>query len=446
MLEALSEKLIGVLKKLEGKGRLTGEDVDAALREVRLALLEADVNFKVVKQFVSNVRERCLTSEVLETLTPVQQVIKVVHDEITSILGGGEQELASPEQKPGVIMLAGIQGSGKTTTAAKLSLHLRRAEQSSLMVAADLQRPAAVDQLVALGNQLSIPVYKQDVSSNPVDVCSRGLKQGRESGVDWVIVDTAGRLEVDDHLMKELSSISRAIRPTESLLVVDAMTGQDAVNVAEEFQDRIGLTGLVLTKMDGDARGGAALSITSVTGIPIKYIGTGEKADGLETFHPDRLASRILGMGDVKTLVEKARMTVDEAKAREMEKKILTATFTLEDFLDQLYQIKEMGPIDQILDMIPGSGVLKGKISADDVDEAQLKKTEAIILSMTSEERQNPNIIGGGRKKRICRGSGTLPQDVNHLLNQFRQMQKLMKMMASGKGRLPRKEFAQFFR
>ncbi|MCH8086557.1 MAG: signal recognition particle protein [Chloroflexi bacterium] len=446
MLEILSEKIAAVLKKLEGKGRLTEESVDAGLREVRLALLEADVNFKVVKQFVSKIRERCITAEVLDSLTPAQQVAAIIHEELTAILGGGDHELETPEERPGVIMLVGLQGSGKTTTAAKLALHLRRSEQASIMVAADLQRPAAVKQLEILGKQLNIPVYSEDVSSNPVDVSSRGVKQAKEQQVDWVIVDTAGRLNIDEELMDELSKIKRAISPSEALLVVDAMTGQDAVRAAEEFHRRVGLTGLILTKMDGDARGGAALSISSVTGLPIKFIGVGEKADALEAFHPDRLASRILGMGDIQTLAEKARQGIDEEKAREMERKFRTATFTLEDFLEQMHQLREMGPLSQILDMIPGAGLLKGKISAEDLDEDQLKKTEAMILSMTPEERQNPGMIGGSRKRRICKGSGTLPQDVNQLLNQFRQMQKLMKVMAGGKGRLPRQELTRIFR
>ena len=446
MLEILSEKIAAVLKKLEGKGRLTEESVDAGLREVRLALLEADVNFKVVKQFVSKIRERCITAEVLDSLTPAQQVAAIIHEELTAILGGGDHELETPEERPGVIMLVGLQGSGKTTTAAKLALHLRRSEQASIMVAADLQRPAAVKQLEILGKQLNIPVYSEDVSSNPVDVSSRGVKQAKEQQVDWVIVDTAGRLNIDEELMDELSKIKRAISPSEALLVVDAMTGQDAVRAAEEFHRRVGLTGLILTKMDGDARGGAALSISSVTGLPIKFIGVGEKADALEAFHPDRLASRILGMGDIQTLAEKARQGIDEEKAREMERKFRTATFTLEDFLEQMHQLREMGPLNQILDMIPGAGLLKGKISAEDLNEDQLKKTEAMILSMTPEERQNPGMIGGSRKRRICRGSGTLPQDVNQLLNQFRQMQKLMKVMAGGKGRLPRQELTRIFR
>ena len=446
MLEILSEKITNVLKKLEGRGRLTEEVVDAALREVRLALLEADVNFKVVKQFVSKVRERCLDIEVMEHLTAGQQVVKIVNEEMTGILGGGARELEPAGRQPAVIMLAGLQGSGKTTTAAKLALHLRREKQSAMMIAADLQRPAAVDQLLTLGKQLNIPVYSEGVDSNPVDVCSRGLKEAKEEGVDWVIADTAGRLHIDSDLMKELSAIKKVLSPEEVLLVVDAMTGQDAVMAAEHFNQEIALTGLILTKLDGDARGGAALSITSITGVPIKFIGIGEKADALEQFHPDRLASRILGMGDVLTLVEKAQKGVDEDKARELERKLRNATFTLEDFLEQLYQVKQMGPLGQLLDMVPGAGALKGKLSPEDLDEGALIKAEAVIQSMTPEERSNPAIIGGSRKKRICRGSGTLPQDVNQLLNQFRQMQKMMKMMAGGKMKMSSGQMANLLR
>ena len=446
MLEILSEKITNVLKKLEGRGRLTEEVVDAALREVRLALLEADVNFKVVKQFVANVRERCLDIEVMEHLTAGQQVVKIVNEEMTGILGGGASELEPAGRQPAVIMLAGLQGSGKTTTAAKLALHLRREKQSAMMIAADLQRPAAVDQLLTLGKQLNIPVYSEGADANPVDVCSRGLKEAKEEGVDWVIADTAGRLHIDSDLMKELSAIKKVLSPEEVLLVVDAMTGQDAVMAAEHFNQEIALTGLILTKLDGDARGGAALSITSITGVPIKFIGIGEKADALEQFHPDRLASRILGMGDVLTLVEKAQKGVDEDKARELERKLRNATFTLEDFLEQLYQVKQMGPLGQLLDMVPGAGALKGKLSAEDLDEGALIKSEAIIQSMTPEERSNPAIIGGSRKKRICRGSGTLPQDVNQLLNQFRQMQKMMKMMAGGKMKMSSGQMANLLR
>ena len=340
----------------------------------------------------------------------------------------------------------GLQGSGKTTTAAKLALQLRRDGKSALLVAADLQRPAAIDQLVSLGKQLSVPVYSEPPDSDPIDVSKHGLQEARDQGVDWVIVDTAGRLNIDDDLMEQLSLIKKAVSPTESLLVVDSMTGQEAVSVAEEFNKRIGLTGLILTKMDGDARGGAALSVTSVTGVPIKFIGVGEKADALVPYHPDRLASRILGMGDVQTLVEKAKLSMDEARAREMERKMRNATFTLEDFLEQMHQLREMGGLGQVLDMIPGFGRLKNRIGPGDLDDDKLNKTEAIILSMTPEERQNPSLIGGSRKRRICKGSGTLPQDVNQLLNQFRQMQKMMKAMSGTKSRLRGQQMAQLFR
>ena len=446
MLESLTEKLTSILKRLEGKARLTEEIINEALREVRLALLEADVNFKVVKTFVSTVKERCLTAEVLEAITPSQQVLAIVHEELTNILGSESHGLESADTTPGVILLAGLQGSGKTTTAAKLALQLRRDGKSALLVAADLQRPAAIDQLVSLGKQLSVPVYSEPPDSDPIDVSKHGLQEARDQGVDWVIVDTAGRLNIDDDLMEQLFLIKKAVSPTESLLVVDSMTGQEAVSVAEEFNKRIGLTGLILTKMDGDARGGAALSVTSVTGVPIKFIGVGEKADALVPYHPDRLASRILGMGDVQTFVEKAKLSMDEARAREMERKMRNATFTLEDFLEQMHQLREMGGLGQVLDMIPGFGRLKNRIGPGDLDDDKLNKTEAIILSMTPEERQNPGLIGGSRKRRICKGSGTLPQDVNQLLNQFRQMQKMMKAMSGTKSRLRGQQMAQLFR
>lgn len=446
MLESLTEKITGVLERLSGKARLTEETINEALREVRLALLEADVNFKVAKTFVARVKERCLTAEVLDALTPSQQVLTIVHEELTNILGAEGHDLETPNDSPGVIILAGLQGSGKTTTAAKLALQLRRDGKSALMVAADLQRPAAIDQLISLGRQLSVPVYSEPSDSDPVDVARNGLREARSQGVDWAIVDTAGRLNIDDELMGELSQIKKAVSPDDALLVVDSMTGQEAVSVAEEFNKRIGLTGLILTKMDGDARGGAALSVTSVTGVPIKFIGVGEKADALEPYHPDRLASRILGMGDVQTLVEKAKSSMDEARAREMERKMRNATFTLEDFLEQMHQLRDMGGLGQVLDMIPGIGKFKNRLGPGDIDDDKLKKTEAIILSMTPEERRNPQMIGGSRKRRICRGSGTMPQDVNQLLNQFRQMQKMMKAMAGSKPRMRGQQLAQLFR
>jgi len=446
MFESLSEKLGAVFKRLEGKGRITEADMDAALREVRLALLEADVNFKVVKDFIAQIRERCLGAEVMESLTPGQQVIKVVCDELTAILGGAEKKLDRKEKPPTVIMLTGIQGSGKTTTAAKLALHFKKSRQSSLMVAADLQRPAAVDQLVILGKQLDLPVHSEGTSSQPTVVCANALKKAKELGTEWVIVDTAGRLHIDEGLMEELTKLKSVLEPTESLMVVDAMTGQDAVTSAQEFHSRIGLTGLILAKMDGDARGGAALSITSVTGVPVKFIGTGEKVDGLEVFHPDRLASRILGMGDVLSLVEKAEATFNEARTKELESKMLSATFDLEDFLEQLQQVKSMGPLSQVMEMIPGFSALSRRMSGLNVEDNQLKKIEAIIYSMTPEERHKPSIVGGSRRKRIARGSGVRPQDINQLLNQFRQMQKFMKQVALGKGRLSEKGLSKLFR
>ena len=433
MFEILSEKLSGVLGRLGNKGRLTEKDVDVALREVRLALLEADVNFRVAKDFVARVRERALGEDVLRSLSPGQQVVKIVHDELTRILGGGAHKIKPGSQIPSVLMLVGLQGSGKTTTAAKLALHLRRAGQKSMLIAADLRRPAAVDQLVTLGKQLEIPVYQEGASSTAVKVAGNGLKRARELGVVWAILDTGGRLHIDDELMKELEEIGSAASPTETLLVVDAMTGQDAVNSARDFHERVGLTGLIMTKLDGDARGGAALSITSVTGVPIKFIGVGEKADALEPFYPDRLASRILGMGDVLSLIEKAQDSFDREDARRMEQKMRKASFDLEDFLQQLQQLKKMGSFSQILDMMPGTSFLKKRMPAQDLDGAHLKKVEAIIYSMTPQERRNPKIINGSRRRRISMGSGTTPQDINQLLNQFKQMQRMMKQMASGK-------------
>lgn len=434
MFEILSDKLQNVFKRLSGKGTLTEEDVDEALREVRLALLEADVNFKVVRGFIASIRERALGSDVLQSLTPAQQVIKIVNEELVAILGGGESRLSQASQPPTVVMLVGLQGSGKTTTAAKLALHLRRTGQYPLLVAADLRRPAAVAQLVTLGKQLDIPVHSEGTSVKSVTVCANSLKRAEELAASWVIVDTGGRLHVDEAMMGELAELQRVLSPTEVLLVADAMTGQDAVRAAEEFNVRVGLTGFILTKMDGDARGGAALSIRAVTGVPIKFIGTGEKVDAWEPFYPDRLASRILGMGDMLTLIEKAEEAFDQEKAREFEKKVRAAAFDLEDFLEQLHQVKNMGPLSQIIDMIPGLSSIGRQLPASALDDKQIKKVEAIILSMTPEERHNPDIIDGSRRRRIARGSGTGPQDVNRLLKQFRQTQKLMKTMTSGYG------------
>ena len=429
MFESLSDKLSIVFKKLSGKGKLTEKDVDEALREVRLALLEADVNFKVVKDFVSRVKERAIGTGVLESLSPAQQVIKVVNEELIVILGGGQQKLKHAAQPPTVILLVGLQGAGKTTTAAKLALHLRRNGQRPLMVAADPYRPAAREQLITLGKQLDIPVYNE--GGSVVTACINALKRAKEIAASTVIVDTAGRLHIDSELMNELEQLNKNLHPTEVLLVADAMTGQEAVKIAQEFHKTVGLTGVILTKMDGDARGGAALSIASVAGVPIKFIGIGEKTDALEPFHPDRMASRILGMGDVISLIEKAESASDMRQKQELERKIKHGSFDLQDFLEQLQQLRKMGPLNQIMELIPGFSGVARKLPAG-LDEKQPKKIEAIILSMTSEERHNPTIIDGSRRRRIARGSGTTPQDVNQLLNQYRQMQKLMKQLGQG--------------
>ncbi len=434
MFETLSDKLQAVFSRLGNKGRLTEKDVDDALREVRLALLEADVNFRVARDFVARVREQALSEEVLKSLSPGQQVVKITNDELTSILGGGVSGLTTAAQPPSVILMIGLNGSGKTTSSAKLARYLKGSGQLPVLVAADLRRPAAIEQLETLGRQVDVEVHKGDVSKPAAEVALEGVKRAAELEAMWAIVDTGGRFQIDDELMSELEEVKSAVSPTETLLVVDAMTGQDAVNAAGEFHDRIGLTGLVLTKLDGDARGGAALSVVSVTGVPIKFLGTGERVDALEQFHSDRLASRILGMGDMLTLIEKAQNTVDEDQAAELEKKIRQATFNLEDFLGQLQQLKQMGPISQILEMVPGMSSVAGRIPEGELGEDQIKKVEAVIRSMTPEERRRPEIIGGSRRRRIAKGSGTTPQDINRLLNQFRQMQKLMRQMASGKG------------
>ena len=436
MFEALTEKLNSVFSRLGGKGRLTEKDIDEALKEVRLALLEADVNFRVARDLVARVREGAMGHQVLTGVNPGAQVIKIVSDELTAILTAGDHRLNAAPQLPTVVMLVGLQGSGKTTTAAKLALQLRRSSrQSALLVAADLRRPAAIDQLEALGRQLEVPVYQEGASSTPDRVAANGVARARERGLHWVIVDTGGRLHIDDDLMAELQAVKDAVQPRETLLVVDAMTGQDAVQAAQGFHERVSLTGLVLTKMDGDARGGAALSVSSVTGVPIKFIGVGEKADALEPFYPDRLASRILGMGDVVSLVERAQDVIDTKQAQEMERKLRRATFDLQDFLEQLGAVKRMGPLSQVLEMLPGFSQLKGRLSQDEMDGAQMRKVEAIVLSMTPQERHSPEVLNGSRRRRIARGSGTTVQDVNQLLNQFRQMQKMMKQLSRNQGR-----------
>lgn len=444
MFDALSSRLTDVLGRLGNKGRLTEKDVDAALREVRMALLEADVNFRVAKHLVAAIKARALDTDLFKSITPGQHVVKITHEELTRVLGGGIRKLEPGPTRPAKILMVGLNGSGKTTTSAKLARSLKQSGQQPLLVAADLVRPAAIDQLKALGDQIEVPVYATDAKGSPpdvappdvtpVDVAKDGVAEATRLGLAWVIVDTAGRFQIDDDLMKELRRVKDKVKPDETLLVVDAMTGQEAVNVAQTFHDLIGLTGLVLTKLDGDARGGAALSITAVTGVPIKYIGTGERTDALEPFHPDRLASRILGMGDVLSLVEKAQATFDVEQAQTLEKKMRQATFDLEDFLGQLQSLRNMGPLSQVMDMIPGMGSLKGKMAGADLDESHLGKIEAVIRSMTPGERRRPETINGSRRRRIAAGSGTTPQDVNQLLNQFRQTQKLMKQMASGKG------------
>ena len=430
MFEILSDKLGAVFKRLSSKGKLTEKDVDEALREVRLALLEADVNFKVVKDFLARVRERAVGVEVLESLMPAHQVIKIVNEELVAILGGGQQKLGHAAQPPTLILMVGLQGSGKTTTSAKLALHLRKGGQRPLMVAADPYRPAAKEQLITLGKQLEIPVHWEGDST--VAICANAMKRAKEIAASVVIIDTAGRLHIDEELMRELKELGKRLSPTEILLVADAMTGQEAVRIAEEFNAAVGLSGVILTKMDGDARGGAALSITSVSGVPIKFVGTGEKTDALEPFHPDRMASRILGMGDMLSFIEKTEAATDAQKRQDLEHKIRHGTFDLEDFLEQLQQIRKMGPISQLMEMVPGMSALSRKLPQDG-DEKQLKKTEAMIFSMTPDERHNPNIIDGSRRRRIARGSGTTPQDVNQLLNQHRQVQKLMKQLGRGK-------------
>ncbi len=418
---------------MTGKGKLTEKDIDEALRQVRLALLEADVNFKVVKDFLAKVRERSLDAAVMQSLTPGQMMIKIVNEELVKILGGSQSTLNYGGHAPHIAMLVGLQGSGKTTTAAKLALNLRHAGQSPLLVAADTRRPAAIEQLTVLGKQLNIPVYSEGTSSTPLAICKNAVQEAKDHAASWLILDTGGRLHIDDELMKELSDIKAATQPGEVLLVVDAMTGQDAVRVAEEFNAKVGLTGLILTKMDGDARGGAALSIKSVAGLPIKFIGVGEKTDALEPFYPERMASRILGMGDMLTLIEKAEKVFDEKKSKDLEKKIKSASFDLEDFLDQLKQLQKMGPLSHLADMIPGFSSISKRFPQAQVDEKQMKHVEAIILSMTREERRSPGIIDGKRRRRIAQGSGATIQQVNQLLNQFGEMQKLMRQFSSGK-------------
>lgn len=446
MFSSLGDRLQGVLSRLKGKGKLSEKDVEAALREVRLALLEADVNFKVAREFVGKVKERAVGSEVLESLTPGQQVVKIVFEELCDLMGGQQVplRLKSRQGEPAVLLLAGLQGSGKTTSAAKLAVHLKRQGRRPLMVACDVYRPAAIKQLQVLGQQIQVPVYAEEGNPDPVAIASAAMDHAKAHHNDIVIVDTAGRLHIDDELMDEISALRELLDPDEILLVVDAMTGQEAVNVAKSFDERLELDGVILTKLDGDARGGAALSVKAVTGKPIKFTGVGEKTDALEPFHPDRMARRILGMGDVLSLIEKAEQTMDEAARQRMADRLRTAQFDLEDFLEQLRQVRSMGPIDQLLGMIPGFANVK-QLKGLQIDESELNRVEAVIQSMTPKERQNPEIIDGSRRRRIAAGSGTRVQDVNRLLKQFDQTKKMMKQIGGlekkakkGKGRLGR--------
>ncbi len=430
----LAEKLQITLKKLKGKGKLSEKDVQNALKEVKLALLEADVNYKVVKNFIKEVEEKSIGSEVMESLTPGQQVIKIVNEKLAELMGGEKIDISFATVPPTVIMLVGLQGSGKTTTAGKLSRMFKHKGKQPLLVAADIYRPAAIKQLQVLGDRLNIPVFSMGNKHDPVNIAKASISHARTEGNDTIIFDTAGRLHVDEEMMKELQNIKREIKPQEVLLVVDAMTGQDAVNVAREFDKLLGINGLILTKLDGDARGGAALSAKAVTGKPIKFIGTGEKLEDLEPFYPDRMSSRILGMGDVLSLIEKAEQNIDEKKARELEEKLRKNQFTLDDFLEQMEQVRNMGPIDQVLGMIPGLSGAK-QLKNIQFDEKQLAHIEAIINSMTKEERNNPDIINGSRRKRISCGSGTKIQEVNRLLKQFKQTKKMMKQLNKNQGK-----------
>jgi signal recognition particle subunit SRP54 len=442
--ENIAERLHNVFKNLRGKGKLSEKDVREAMREVRLALLEADVNYRVVKEFVNKVTERAIGSEVLESLTPGQQVIKIVHDELTQLMGGSQSKINIASQPPTVVMIVGLQGSGKTTTSAKLARYFKKQGKSPLLVACDVYRPAAIKQLQVLGEQLEIRVFSLGEKQSPVDIARGAVSFAQKNGHDFVILDTAGRLHVDEELMDELEQLKKNCHPQEILLVVDAMTGQDAVNVAESFNQKLGLDGVILTKLDGDTRGGAALSVKAVTGAPVKFAGVGEKLDALEPFHPERMASRILGMGDVLTLIEKAQAAVDMQKAQEFERKMRLNEFTLEDFLEQIQQMRNLGPLDQFMELIPGMGRMKG-LQGLEINEKDIGHVEAIIQAMTPDERHKPEIINGSRRKRIAAGSGTSLQDVNRILKQFAQMKKLMKQFTrqqfSGKGR--KKGFAK---
>ncbi|PID22605.1 signal recognition particle protein [Sporosarcina sp. P3] len=448
--EGLAERLQGTMNKITGKGKINEADVKEMMREVRFALIEADVNLKVVKQFVKTVSERSVGQDVMKSLTPGQQVVKIVKDELTNLMGGEQNPIQFARKSPTVIMMVGLQGAGKTTSTGKLATVLRKKHNKKpLLVAADVYRPAAIQQLETLGKQITVPVFSMGTDQSPVEIAKQAMEEAEREHNDVVIIDTAGRLHVDEALMQELKDIRELTNPDEIFLVVDAMTGQDAVNVAKSFDDTLGITGVILTKLDGDTRGGAALSIRTVTEKPIKFVGMGEKMDALEPFHPERMASRILGMGDVMSLIEKAQENVDENKAKELEQKLRTQSFTLDDFLDQMQQVKKMGPLDEILKMMPGANKIKGLDNAK-VDESQMGRVEAVIYSMTLAERENPEIINASRKKRIATGSGTSTQEVNRLLKQFEEMKKMVKQMTNmqqkgkKKGKMP--GFDAFFK
>ncbi|CBH21700.1 Signal Recognition Particle (SRP) component with 4.5S RNA (ffs) [Acetoanaerobium sticklandii] len=428
--ENLAEKLQSTLKNLKGKGKLTEKDVDLAMREVKLALLEADVHYKVVKDFIKKVKERSIGSEVMESLTPGQQVIKIVNEELSELMGGVQSKINISSKPPTVIMLVGLQGAGKTSTAGKLALNLKKQGKQPMLVACDVYRPAAIKQLEIVASGAGAIFYSEEGNTNPVEIATKGYEKAKTLGYDIVIIDTAGRLHIDENLMDELKNIKSSIKPHEIMLVVDSMTGQDAVNIAESFDQTLGIDGVILTKLDGDTRGGAALSIKAITKKPIKYAAVGEKLEDLEQFYPDRMASRILGMGDVMSLIEKAQSAFDEDKAKEMQAKMKSADFTFDDFLDQMQQIKKMGPLKNLLEMIPGMSQMK-QLKDVDIDDKELVKIEAIIQSMTKKERQNPSIINASRKKRIAMGSGTHVSQVNRLLKQFEESKKMMKQFTN---------------
>lgn len=430
MFSNLADKLQNTLKQLRGKGKLNEKDVDTAMRQIKLALLEADVNFKVVKDFIASLRERAVGQEVMNSLTPGQQVVKIVNEEMTRLMGEKQSDLITAEKGPTAIMIVGLQGSGKTTTVVKLASYLRRSGKNPLLVAADIYRPGAVKQLQVFSESVGEKVYSNE-EADPVDICKEGLKLAEKDSHDTVIFDTAGRLHIDQEMMTEVATIKEAVNPHEVLLVVDAMTGQDAVNAAASFNESVGLTGVILTKLDGDTRGGAALSVNAVTGCPVKFVGVGEKVEALEPFHPDRMASRILGMGDVLSLIEKAEASVDQEKAKEMEQKLRRQQFTLDDFKEQMKQLRSMGSLEDIMNMMPGGANLPKEVKQMSLNEDNFKRVEAIISSMTTREKQDPAIINSSRRKRIAMGSGTQVQDVNRLLNQFSQMQKMIKKMGA---------------